>query len=236
VPGLFRLWWVPEGAPPHEGTYVTYDHEALVGILVLEAWRAGALVVGEDLGVVEPWVRDYLAERGVLGTSILWFERDHEGRPLPPESWRELCLAAVTTHDLPPTAGYLIGEHVRIRESLDLLSRSPEEERRIDAEEREQWLGVLRERGWLPEGSDEQQTVEALHRALAATPSRLLGVALTDAVGDRRAINQPGTSDEYPNWALPLADGSGRPVLLDDMVGSARAAGLAAAVRGGGSA
>jgi 4-alpha-glucanotransferase len=236
VPGLFRLWWVPEGAQPHEGTYVTYDHEALVGILVLEAWRAGALVVGEDLGVVEPWVRHYLAERGVLGTSILWFERDHEGRPLPPESWRELCLAAVTTHDLPPTAGYLIGEHVRIRESLDLLTRSPEEERRIDTEEREQWLGVLRERGWLAEGGDEQQTVEALHRALAATPSRLLGVALTDAVGDRRAINQPGTSDEYPNWALPLADGSGRPVLLEEMEGSDRAAGLAAAVRGSGSA
>lgn len=234
VPGLFRLWWVPEGAPPDEGTYVTYDHEALIGILALEAWRAGALVVGEDLGTVEPWVRDYLAERGVLGTSILWFERDHAGRPLPPERWRELCLAAVTTHDLPPTAGYLLGEHVRIRESLDLLTRTPEEERRIDEEEREQWLGVLRERGWLADGADEQQTVEALHRALAATPSRLLGVALTDAVGDRRAINQPGTSDEYPNWALPVADGSGRPVLLEDMVGSARAAGLAAAVRGRG--
>ena len=111
-------------------------------------------MVGEDLGVVEPWVRDYLAERGVLGTSILWFERDwDEGRPLPPESWRELCLAAVTTHDLPPTAGYLAGEHVRIRESLDLLTRTPEEERRIDEEEREQWLGVLRERGWLAEGA-----------------------------------------------------------------------------------
>ncbi len=234
VLGMFRLWWVPDGARPDEGTYVTYDHEALIGILVLEAWRAGALVVGEDLGTVEPWVRDYLAERGVLGTSILWFERDHEGRPLAPESWRELCLAAVTTHDLPPTAGYLAGEHVRIRESLGLLTRTPEEERRIDEEEREQWLGLLRERGWLTEGGDEQQTVEALHRALAATPSRLLGVALTDAVGDRRAINQPGTSDEYPNWALPLADGEGRTVLLDDMVGSRRAAGLAAAVRGAG--
>jgi 4-alpha-glucanotransferase len=232
VPGLFRLWWVPEGASPDQGTYVAYDHEALIGILVLEAWRAGALVVGEDLGTVEPWVRDYLAERGVLGTSILWFERGHDGRPLPPESWRELCLAAVTTHDLPPTAGYLTGEHVRIRESLGLLTRAPEEERRIDEEEREQWLAVLRARGWLPDGADEQQTVEALHRALAATPSRLLGVALTDAVGDRRAINQPGTDDEYPNWALPLADGSGRPVLLEDIVGSARAAGLAAAVRG----
>ena len=93
-----------------------YDHEALIGILALEAHRAGALVVGEDLGVVEPWVRDYLRERGILGTSILWFEKDEEGRPLPPEAYRELCLATVTTHDLPPTAGYLAGEHIDLRE------------------------------------------------------------------------------------------------------------------------
>ena len=84
-------------------------------------------MVGEDLGVVEPWVRDYLRERGVLGTSILWFEKDGEGRPLEPESWRELCLATVATHDLPPTAGYLGGEHITLRERLGLLTRSPEE-------------------------------------------------------------------------------------------------------------
>ena len=76
--------------------------------------------------------------------------------------------------------------------------------------------------------------MEALHRVLAATPSRLLGVALTDAVGDRRAINQPGTNQEYPNWRLPLADGTGRPVLLEDLEDSPRAARLAAAVRGTG--
>ncbi|MGH8971447.1 MAG: 4-alpha-glucanotransferase, partial [Actinomycetes bacterium] len=222
VIGLFRLWWVPEGASPAAGTYVRFDHEALVGILALEAWRAGAVVVGEDLGTVEPWVRDYLAQRGILGTSILWWERDAQGRPLPPERWRELCLATVTTHDLPPTAGYLRAEHVRIRDELGLLTRPVEEERRVDAEARAEWLSVLVSRGLLDAGadieSDEQAMVEALHRALAATPSRLLGVALTDAVGDRRAMNQPGTDDEWPNWRFPLADGSGTPVLLEDLV------------------
>ncbi|MDQ1625378.1 MAG: 4-alpha-glucanotransferase, partial [Actinomycetota bacterium] len=141
--GLFRLWWVPEGMSAAEGTYVRYDHEALVGILALEAARAGAVVVGEDLGVFEPWVRDYLAERGVLGTSILWFERTGDGRPLPPERWRELCLAAVTTHDLPPTAGYLTGEHVRLRDRLGLLTRDSKEEARVDARERRRWLNLL---------------------------------------------------------------------------------------------
>jgi 4-alpha-glucanotransferase len=229
--GLFRLWWVPKGVSAAQGTYVRYDHEALVGILALEAARAGAVVVGEDLGVFEPWVRDYLAERGVLGTSILWFERTSDGRPLPPERWRELCLAAVTTHDLPPTAGYLAGEHVRLRDRLGLLTRDSKEEARVDARERRRWLNLLIDRGWLKRGADEQAVVEALHRVLAATPSRLLGVALTDAVGDRRAINQPGTNREYPNWRVPLADGSGRPVLLEDLEDSPRAARLAAAVR-----
>ncbi len=243
VLGLFRLWWVPEGMPASAGTYVRFDHDALIGILALEALRAGALVVGEDLGTVEPWVRDYLAERGVLGTSILWFERDDQGRPRPPETWRELCLAAVTTHDLPPTAGYLAGEHLRIRDELGLLTRSIEEERRVDEADRASWLDLLVERGWLEaaeaaEGADADDADElavsiALHRALAATPSRLRGVALTDMVGDRRAMNQPGTDEQYPNWRLPLAGGDGRPVLLEDLVGSTRAARLAAAVRGG---
>ncbi len=235
VIGLFRLWWVPEGRSAAEGTYVRFDHEALVGILALEAWRAGALVVGEDLGTVEPWARDYLADRGVLGTSILWFERDDAGNPRPPETWRRLCLATVTTHDLPPTAGYLAGEHIRIRDDLGLLTRPAEEERRVDEADRATWLALLVQRGWLDAGAvhDVPAVTVALHRALAATPSRLLGVALTDVVGELRAMNQPGTRDEYPNWQLPLADSAGLPVLLEDLVGAPRAGELAAAVRGG---
>ena len=116
---------------PDQGTYVRYDHEALIGILALEAQRAGAVVIGEDLGVVEPSARDYLLERGVLGTSILWFEWAGHG-PRVPEHYRSLCLSSVTTHDLPPTAGYLALEHVAIRERLGLLTRSVEEEREAE--------------------------------------------------------------------------------------------------------
>ena len=180
-------------------------------------------------------MRDHLAERGILGTSILWFERDDLGDPRPPETWRELCLAAVTTHDLPPTAGYLDGEHIRIRDSLGLLTRPVEEERRVDEAERASWIAVLVERGWLADAdrADPGTVADALHRALAAAPSRLLGVSLADVVGEKRAMNQPGTHEEYPNWLVPLADGSGRPVLLDDLVTDPAAARLAAAVQGG---
>src|ERR1700738_5006500 len=149
--GLFRLWWIPDGALPTEGTYVRYDHEAMIGIVALEAHRAGALVVGEDLGTVEPWVRDYLLLRGLLGTSILWFEldRDSSGGPLPAERWREYCLSSVTTHDLPPTAGYLAGDHVRLRESLGLLTRPAEVELESARAELAAWLAELRRVGLL---------------------------------------------------------------------------------------
>ncbi len=228
--GLFRLWWIPEGRPPSEGTYVRYDHEAMVGVLALEAHRAGAVVVGEDLGVVEPSAREYLSSRGVLGTSILWFERDDQGRPLPAERWREYCLASVTTHDLPPSAGYLTGAHVRLRDRLDLLTRSLEEEVAADEAERRSWLEELRSRGLLEADADLEATVVALHRYLTLTPARLLCVALTDAVGDRRTQNQPGTTDEYPNWRVPLAGPEERPLLLEDVVAAEGPARLARAV------
>lgn len=236
--GLFRLWWVPAGRSPADGTYVRYDHDALVGILALEAHRAGAFVVGEDLGTVEPGVHDYLAARGILGTSILWFEKDEAGAPLRPERYRELCLATVTTHDLPPTAAYLAGEHIALRDRLGLLTRDVEVERAVDAADREAVLSMLRDLDLLAAGAGdqpgEQDVVEALHRFLTRTPAVLLGVSLADAVGDRRAQNQPGTSTQYPNWLLPLADGAGRAVLVEDLRTHGRAASLARVLSGRG--
>jgi 4-alpha-glucanotransferase len=230
VMGLFRLWWIPQGASPNEGTYVRYDSEALLGIMCLEAQRAGAFLVGEDLGVVEPGVRETLSDRGVLGTSVLWFERGHDGAPLPPEHWRELCLATVTTHDLPPTAGYLHGDHVDLRNTLGLLTRPLDEERAVDEAERASVIDTLVQRGLIGADADERDVVEALHRLITLAPSRLIGVALTDAVGERRTQNQPGTNTEYPNWRIPLADGVGEPVLLEDLRSSPRVTALAVAV------
>ncbi len=230
--GLFRLWWIPEHRSPVEGTYVRYDHEAFVGILALEAVRAGAVLVGEDLGTVEPWVRDYLRERGILGTSVLWFEYDEHQQPLPPERWRELCLATVTTHDLPPTAGFLAGEHVLLRDRLGLLTRPLDEEMAVITAERQAWLDLLRARGLLAPGADTAATVEALHRLLLWSPARLVGVSLTDMVGDRRTQNQPGTVDEYPNWRVPLSDPAGEVLLLDDVVADPAASTLPRAVGG----
>jgi len=223
VLGLFRLWWVPAGMGARNGTFVRFDHDAMIGILCLEAQRAGAIVVGEDLGTVEPWVRDVLAARGILGTVISWFERT-DGVITPLDSWRQDILASVTVHDLPPTAGFLRDEHVRIRESLGLLATDPAHEYANARREREEWAALLRERGFLAadtdldtdEGLDAMAI--ALHRAVGSTRARLVGIGLPDVVGDRRAQNQPGTYLEYPNWRVPMTDSAGRPMLLEDVM------------------
>jgi 4-alpha-glucanotransferase len=126
-------------------------------------------------------------------------------------------MATVTTHDLPPTAGYLAGEHIDLRDRLGLLTRPVEEERRVDEADRASVVAQLAERGLVPDDPTERQLVEGLHRLLRASPSRLLGVSLPDAVGERRTQNQPGTHEQYPNWRVPLGDGAGDPVLLEDL-------------------
>lgn len=234
--GLFRLWWVPQGHSAKEGTYVRYDHDALIGILALEAHRAQALVIGEDLGTVEPWVREYLGRRGLLGTSVMWFENGDDGRPLPPEQWREYAMSSVTTHDLPPTTGYLAGDHIRLRDRLGMLTESLDEELEHGRAEQQAMIDALVEHGALSradaEARDVEQIVLAMHRMLTWTPSKVLNAALVDAVGDRRTQNQPGTIDEYPNWRVPLSGPDGEPMSLEDVFTSERAARLAAVLNG----
>ncbi len=240
VIGLFRLWWVPisdDGSrDASDGAYVRYDHEALFGVLCLEAERAGAMVIGEDLGTVEPWVEDYLASRGILGTTVAWWEREPDGRFRPPEHQRSDVLATATTHDLPPTAAYLTGAGADLREKLGLLAQPAEEVRAKAAAERAAMIAFLVSRGWAapgPSGEDpsDEDVLVGIHRAIMAAPALLAGVALTDAVGDLRIQNQPGTDREHPNWGVPLTDGRGLPVVLDSLFDHPRLRALVEAIR-----
>ncbi|MDR2373215.1 MAG: 4-alpha-glucanotransferase [Bifidobacteriaceae bacterium] len=218
--GLTRLWWIPRGMGPADGTYVAYDREAMVSILILEATRAGAVVVGEDLGVVPPGLREYLGGRGLLGNSIVWFEKTPDGAGLAaPEAYRRLAMTSVTTHDLPPTSAYLAGEHVAQRDRLGLLDTPLAEAQAAARAERATMVDLLVGRGLLaPDRTeDELEIVKAMHRFLMATPSVMLGVSLADLAGERRTQNLPGTDREYPNWSVPLADAAGRPVYVEDL-------------------
>jgi len=219
VMGLRRLWCVPVGMPPDCGAYVQYDYDASIAALGGEAAAAGALAIGEDLGTVEPWFRSYLADHGILGTSLLWFAREPDGTPLRPEHWRRACMATVGTHDVPPVPGFLTGEQVAVRARLGLLKVPEEAERATAALMLSRWRAALAREGLIGAGSDPDpaEFTVALYAFLARTPAALIGVSLADAVGDSRTQNIPGTSDEYPNWRIPLCDSEHRAVLLEDL-------------------
>ena len=160
--GLFRLWWIPKGAPPTEGTYVRYDHEAMIGILALEAHRAECgggrrgPRHGRAVGAALPApIADCSAHRssGSSSTATATAVRCR------PQRWREYCLSSVTTHDLPPTAGYLAGEHVRLRDELGLLTRPVDEELADDRAEQSAWVDELRRVGLLVDEPGVDETV-----------------------------------------------------------------------------
>jgi 4-alpha-glucanotransferase len=222
VMGLFRLWWVPAGRGAAGGTYVSYDADAMLAVVVLEASRAGALVVGEDLGTVDPAIRVALDSAGVLGSAVLWFSREEdEITPLPPSRYRERAVASVSTHDLPTAYGLLADEQVRVRASLGQLDRPEPEERARVTEEKERLFAMMRAAGLAAPGASSSELVLDMYRLLLKTPCRVVLAMPADAVGDIRQPNLPGTQDEYPNWRLPLADPTGAPVSLETFLDSA---------------
>lgn len=175
VMGLFRLWWIPAGCGPTEGGYVRYPGTELLEVLALESVRAGAFVVGEDLGTVEDAVRTALAEAGVLSYRLAWFESS------PPAAWPVGALAALTTHDLPTLAGVWTGED-------DPGGAMGPRLRALTG----------------PTGSVEEAAVAA-HRTLATAPSHLVSATLEDAVGVVERPNRPGTVDDRNwSLALPV--------------------------------
>jgi 4-alpha-glucanotransferase len=189
VMGLFRLFWIPAGSTPADGGYVRYPADDLLAIVALESHRAGAFVVGEDLGTVEAGVRERLAEQGVLSYRVMWFE---EG---PTAKYPELAMAAITTHDLPTVAGLWTGVDLAEQQALGL-------EPNVAA------LDAVRGRLGAATGatpaSPLETVIEAAHRVLASAPSRLVTATLDDALAVVERPNLPGTTDERPNWSLAL--------------------------------
>jgi len=191
VMGLFRLFWIPVGQSAADGCYVRYPWEELLAVLALESVRAGAFCVGEDLGTVEPWVREELAERRVLSTRLLWFEDDRPG-----PSWPVNSMAAVTTHDLPTVAGAWTGSDIEDQRAAGLAGTDAPIE--ALAAKLAAWTGLQRD-------APAADAVRAAHRLLAEAPSVVVTATLDDALGVERRPNLPGTTDEQrPNWCIPL--------------------------------
>lgn len=214
VMGLFRLFWIPQDLPPAAGTYVTYPAAELLKIVALESHRHRTLIIGEDLGTVSPQIRQELAQSRIMSTRLFYFERRPDGGFIPPASYPEWTLAAITTHDLPTLAGFWQGRDIILRQELGLF---PDEAAAAKAwEERHQAkaaiLELLRAAGHLRQAGPELLAAPDLPPAvkcgiislLMDSPCRLLLLQLEDIFAWPEQQNLPGTKDEYPNWRLKL--------------------------------
>jgi 4-alpha-glucanotransferase len=210
VMGLFRQYWVPAGADPRQGAYVRYPWEDLLRILALESERAGAFVVGEDLGTVEPFVRHELAKRNVLSSRVVWFE---EGGPA---KFPSHSMASISTHDLPTVAGVWTGADLSAQRRLGLepdVSAVDAVRARLQA-----LLGVA-------EDAPLDQVIVAAHRLVAEAPSMVVTASLEDALEVEERPNMPGTVDAWPNWSLAL------PAPLEEILSDPRVLAVAEAMR-----
>lgn len=213
VLGLSRLWLVPEGESAQQGAYLRYPLEDLLRLVSLESWRHRAIVIGEDLGTVEEGLRDTLAARGVLGMSVMWFERDGADF-LRSDTWRESTMATTSTHDLPTVAGWWLGNDLQWRDRLGLLAEDEtlhglHEARGEDRQRLARVCGLCDDRDDASESvdldaMDVENVIDAALLHVARTPTPLALFPLEDLLGLHEQANLPGTFDEHPNWRRRL--------------------------------
>jgi 4-alpha-glucanotransferase len=210
---LFRLYWIPEGHDAAHGAYVRELALDLVRILALESVRHGAVIVGEDLGTVEPEVREILAGFGILSYRLLYFERT-DGRFKSPGEYPAQALAASTTHDLATIAGFWTSNDIEARLHAGTIDQAAfEGQKRDRARDKQNLLDALFAAGLLPPGyarhADEiPELTGELHYAiigfLAKTPSVLWLINQEDMTKEPAQQNLPGTTSEYPNWSRKM--------------------------------
>jgi 4-alpha-glucanotransferase len=202
VLGLFRLWWIPSGQDPARGAYVRSHTDELLEIVALESARAGAVVIGEDLGTVPPGVRRELRRRRLLSTRLALFER------VPPSRYPAQSFAGVTTHDLPTIAGAWSGSDLEDQAASGL---SP------DRAALETLRSRLARAAGVATDAPLDNVAVRLHERLAEAPPDLIAATLEDALRVEQRPNIPGTvAPARDNWSLAL------PVPIEELVADER--------------
>lgn len=192
--GLDRLWIVPDGATAAEGAYLTMPGDTLKNIVAIEAHRANAIVIAEDLGTVPPGLRDDLARRNMLGMRVLPFERDRTGEFVPPRRWDDDAVAMTGTHDTPTVAGWWHGRDIEWRAQIS-GNHDPAAMHNRTVERASLWYALGGD-GAAPSDPPLDRVLESV----ADAPAPLAIYPLEDLLGLEEQPNLPGTTDEHPNW------------------------------------
>jgi 4-alpha-glucanotransferase len=220
-----RLWLIPEGAKANEGAYLAYPADDLLRLTALESQRHRAIVIGEDLGTIPAGFRERLAQSGIAGMRVLWFEKEAE-RFRPPQAWERSAIAMTTTHDLPTVVGWWRGADIETRAAIGILGQPAERARRARKKERAALWRAFRSAGAAsgaqPPPQDTKPAVDGALSFIARTPAPLALVPLEDALGLVEQPNLPGTTDEHPTWRRRIA--SAADVMLEQPAVAARLA------------
>ncbi|MEI9975404.1 MAG: 4-alpha-glucanotransferase [Ignavibacteriota bacterium] len=211
---LFRLFWIPDGVDATKGAYVRELSEDFVRILALESVRNQVVVVGEDLGTVEPAVRETLARFGILSYRLFYFEKNPNGEFRKHEEYPRQALVSSTTHDLPTLAGFWIGADIKARREAGTIGDKEFGEQTAQrSNEKQKMLDLLFAQNLLapdlPRSADAYpELIGPLHNAvvgfLALTPSQLLAINQEDLTKETAQQNLPGTTWQYPNWGRKM--------------------------------
>jgi 4-alpha-glucanotransferase len=202
VLGLRRLFVIPHGMSAQDGTYVQLPFEALLAVVAQESVQHQCIVVGEDLGTVPEGFRETMGDWGLWSYLVLLFERRDDGSFKNPPEYKANALASFSTHDLPTFAGWSIGHDLEVKRALAIDPGETDAQRST---------ALRRLRHALDQHNSGMLDFAGVMRYLAATPTRLVVVAMEDALEVRDQPNLPGTVDQHPNWRQRL------PVWLEEL-------------------
>jgi 4-alpha-glucanotransferase len=209
---LSRLWWVPKGKTAKNGAYVHYDLKELMGLLALESQRNHCLVIGEDLGTVPEELPAVMLANAMYCYRVLYFERSDDQITLP-ESYPEMAVATINTHDVAPLASWWSLSDIELRRDLNVIVGAEVIEKlcRDRAQHKQLVLDALYQKGFIRDRliANEipdltREIVEAIHLYLASSRAAIVMSQLEDWQGMASAVNVPGTCDEYRNWQRKL--------------------------------
>lgn len=193
--GFDRAFWL-SGHPGLPGAYVKMPREAMLAVTRIEAARANASVIGEDLGNIPAGLQSSLRRSGLLGSRLIVFEHDVGGGAgfKPPQEYDTQTLTSFSTHDLPTWAGWRTGADIRARRRVGHISDAGQST-------------ALAQRSAEVGAFDTVAGARGVHGFLADSAAQLVAVQIENVFELKDQPNLPGTIDQYPNWRqrLPVA-------------------------------
>ena len=202
VLGLMRLFVIPHGLPASQGAYLRLPFADMLAVVAEESRRWNCITIGEDLGTVPENFRATLSAWGVWSYLVVLFERNGDGSFRRPEEYPERAIATLNTHDLPTFAGWMSGHDLKTKRAIGVDPGETDDERHHSRVTLCAALAAATGR--------QQIGFEEVAAFLAATPTRLVSVAVEDVLALEDQVNVPGTVDRTSELAAALAGSAGR--------------------------